>query len=61
MSEINVKLNDGPAAQVAGPITVGEALKKLDRDIARQALAARVDGREVDLAFTLTNNKTASR
>jgi threonyl-tRNA synthetase len=54
MSEINVKLNDGPAAQVAGPITVAEALKKLDRDMAKQALAARVNGQEVDLAFTLT-------
>lgn len=53
MGEINVKLNDGNAAVVAGPITVGEALKKLDRDTAKQALAARVDGREVDLAFTL--------
>src|SRR5882724_1160708 len=53
MSEINVQLNDGPAAQIAGPITVAEALKKLDRDTAKQALAARVNGREVDLAFTL--------
>ena len=53
MSELNVKLNDGPATIVAGPITVGEALKQLDRDIAKQALAARVDGREVDLAHTL--------
>ena len=53
MSEINVQLNDGPPAQVAGPITVGEALKKLDRDTAKQALAARVNGREVDLAYTL--------
>ena len=53
MSEVNVKLNDGPAAQVTAPITVGEALKKLDRDAAKQALAARVNGREVDLAFTL--------
>jgi len=53
MSEINVKLNDGPAAVVAGPITVGEALKQLDRDLAKQALAARVDGREVDLAYTI--------
>jgi threonyl-tRNA synthetase len=32
---------------------VGDALKKLDRDLAKQALAARVNGREVDLAFTL--------
>ncbi len=53
MSELNVKLNDGPTAVVAGPITVGEALKQLDRDLAKQALAARVDGREVDLAYTL--------
>jgi threonyl-tRNA synthetase len=53
MSDLNVQLKDGPATMMAGPITVGEALKKLDRDIAKQALAARVDGREVDLAYTL--------
>ena len=54
MSEINVKLKDGAGAQIPGPVTVGEALKRLDRDAAKQALAARVDGREVDLAFTLS-------
>ena len=27
MSELNVQLNNGPAAVVAGPITVGEALQ----------------------------------
>lgn len=53
MSELNVQLNNGASTIVAGPITVGEALKKLDRDVAKQALAARVDGREVDLAYTL--------
>jgi threonyl-tRNA synthetase len=53
MSEVNVQLNNGPAAQISAPVTVGEALKKLDRDAAKQALAARVNGREVDLAFTL--------
>ena len=53
MSELNVQLTNGPAAVVAAPITVGEALKQLDRDLAKQALAARVDGREVDLAYTL--------
>src|ERR687896_2146570 len=53
MSEVNVQLNNGPAAQVPAPITVGEALKKLDRDLAKQALAARVNGREVDLAHTI--------
>ena len=34
-------------------VTVAEALKRLDREAAKQALAARVNGREVDLAFTL--------
>ena len=53
MSEINVQLNNGPAAQIPAPVTVGEALKKLDRDLAKQALAARVNGREVDLAYTI--------
>jgi len=53
MSEINVQINDGPAAQMPAPVTVGEALKKLDRDAAKQALAARVNGREVDLAHSL--------
>jgi threonyl-tRNA synthetase len=54
MSEINVKLKDGAGAQIPGPVTVGEALKRLDREAAKQALAARVNGREVDLAFTLS-------
>jgi threonyl-tRNA synthetase len=54
MSEINVQLNDGPAQSLGVPVTVAEALKKLDRDAAKQALAARVNGREVDLAFTLS-------
>ena len=60
MSELNVQLNDGPAAVVAGPITVGEALKQLDRDLAKQALAARVDGREVDLAYTLPEQQNGA-
>src|SRR6266576_1438876 len=53
MSEINVQLNDGAPVQVPGSTTVADALKKLDRDLAKQALAARVNGREVDLACTL--------
>jgi len=53
MSDINVQINNGPAEQIAAPVTVGEALKKLDRDLAKQALAARVNGREVDLAHTI--------
>jgi threonyl-tRNA synthetase len=53
MSDINVQLKGGGSAQLAGPVTVADALKQLDREIAKQALAARVNGAEVDLAFTL--------
>src|SRR5258706_15408048 len=53
MGEINVQLKDGAPVQVPGSTTVADALKKLDRDLAKQALAARVNGREVDLACTL--------
>src|SRR5439155_7428447 len=57
MSEINVQLKDGAPVQVPGPTTVADALKKLDRDVAKQALAARVNGREVDLAYSLGANE----
>src|SRR5438132_2455963 len=53
MSEINIQVGNGPATQLPAPTTVAEALKKLDRDVAKQALAARVNGREVDLAYTI--------
>ena len=53
MGEINVQLKSGASALIPAPVTVAEALKRLDRDAAKQALAARVNGREVDLAFTL--------
>jgi threonyl-tRNA synthetase len=53
MSEIKIQVNNGPAAVIPAPVTVAEALKKLDRDLAKQALAARVNGQEVDLAYTI--------
>ena len=53
MSDINIQLKDGEAAQLSAPVTVAEALKRLDREAAKQALAARVNGREVDLAHEL--------
>ncbi|MDT7543554.1 MAG: threonyl-tRNA synthetase, partial [Acidobacteriota bacterium] len=52
MSDVNVQL-EGRAASVPASATVGDALKQLDRDAAKQALAARVNGREVDLARRL--------
>jgi threonyl-tRNA synthetase len=59
MSEINVQLNDGPAVSIPESTTVAEALKKLDRDLAKQALAAKVNGREVDLAAELSHVRWA--
>ncbi|MGI8567199.1 MAG: TGS domain-containing protein, partial [Pyrinomonadaceae bacterium] len=50
MSEISVQLKGGMSLrQVPSAVTVAEALKQLDRDLAKQALAAKVNGREVDL------------
>ncbi len=60
MSEINVQLNDGVSRPLAGPVTVAEALKQLDREVAKQALAARVNGTEVDLAFKLDTLSTGA-
>jgi threonyl-tRNA synthetase len=53
MSEINVQLKGGQSALVAEGTTVAEALKTFDRDAAKRALAAKVNGREVDLTFPL--------
>jgi threonyl-tRNA synthetase len=55
MSEINVQLKDGSPVPVPDSATVAEALKKLDRDVAKQALAAKVAGREVDLASSVND------
>src|SRR5215203_1917919 len=53
MSDINVQLKNGEPIPVPDSATVAEALKKLDRDLAKQALAAKIGGREVDLAARL--------
>jgi threonyl-tRNA synthetase len=53
MSEINVQLKDGAPVPMPASATVADALKKLDRDLAKQALAAKVGGREVDLTAPL--------
>src|SRR5215216_3609654 len=58
MSEINVQLEGGRSAQVPAGATVAEALKAADRDAAKQALAAKVNGREVDLTYRLDESAT---
>jgi len=59
MSEVHVQLKGGSvAAQLPSSVTVAEALKRLDRDAAKQALAAKVNGHEVDLSRPLDSLNT---
>jgi threonyl-tRNA synthetase len=58
MSEINVQVGDGLAVNMPAPVSVAEALKRLDRETAKQALAARVNGREVDLTYMIDGDET---
>lgn len=48
MSELNIQLGDRRAV-IPSPATVADALKALDRDILKRALAAKVNGEEMDL------------
>lgn len=55
MSEINVKIGEN-SRSVSAPLSVAEALKSVDRDLSKKALAARVNGAEVDLNYQLNPN-----
>jgi len=60
MSEINVEIKGGASLSIPSPVSVADALKRLDKDLAKQALAARVNGREVDLAYQLDTTDNGS-
>jgi len=53
MSELNVNLN-GSQRAIPAPATVADAIKAFDRDVLKAALAAKVNGEEVDLNRELT-------
>ena len=53
MSELNVNLN-GSQRAIPAPATVADAIKAFDRDALKSALAAKVNGEEVDLNRELT-------
>jgi len=55
MSEINVKIGEN-SRSIAAPVSVAEVLKSVDREAAKKALAARINGREVDLNYQLNPN-----
>jgi threonyl-tRNA synthetase len=48
MSELNVKIGEN-VRQIPAPALVSDALKAFDRDAAKKALAAKINGKEVDL------------
>jgi threonyl-tRNA synthetase len=48
MSELNLKFGE-QQRQLPAPVSVSDALKAFDRDAAKKALAAKVNGEEVDL------------
>lgn len=52
MSEINVKIGENQRSFPA-PVSVAEVLKSVDRDLVKKSLAARVNGEEVDLSYSL--------
>jgi threonyl-tRNA synthetase len=55
MSEINVKFGEA-IRSIPAPATVADAIKAFDRDVLKKALAAKVNGEEVDLNKELTAN-----
>jgi threonyl-tRNA synthetase len=55
MSEINVKFGEAERS-IPAPATVADAIKAFDRDALKKALAARVNGEQVDLNKELAGN-----
>ena len=53
MNDLDVQIKGVASGRIPAGSTVGEALERFARAVATQALAARVDGREVDLTFRL--------
>ncbi len=53
MSELNVKFGENQKS-IAAPISVADALKSFDREAAKKAVAAKINGAEVDLNKQLT-------
>ena len=55
MSEIRVKIGEAERS-IPAPATVADAIKAFDRDVLKKALAAKVNGEDVDLNKELAGN-----
>ena len=53
MNDLDVQIKGVASGRIPAGSTVGEALERFARAVATQAVAAKVDGREVDLTFRL--------
>ncbi|MBC7798306.1 MAG: threonine--tRNA ligase [Pyrinomonadaceae bacterium] len=56
MSEITIKIGDNEPKTLTAPLSVAEALKFGNRETAKRALAAKVNGASVDLSFQIGEN-----
>lgn len=56
MGHIHIELNNGSIREVEANQTLGEVAQSISRSLAKTALAAKVDGKVVDLARRLTKN-----
>ena len=55
MSELNVKFGENQKS-IAAPVSVADVLKSFDRDAAKKAIAAKINGAEVDLNKQLSQS-----
>lgn len=55
-SVVVLTLSDGSRLEIPSGSTVRDAAKRISPDLAREALAARVDGRQVDLSYRLESD-----
>jgi len=55
MSELNIKFGKDQRS-IPAPATVADAIKAFDRDALKSALAAKLNGEEVDLNKELSGN-----
>ena len=58
MDNVKITLKDGSVKEVAAGMTLLELAASLSRSLAKTALAAKVDGKVVDLTRPLTNDAT---
>lgn len=60
VSSVKITLPDGSVKSYDGPVTPGEIAESIGSGLARAALAARINGKTVDLSTVITEDSTVS-